>query len=100
MSLLSTFDKIFEKLVYNRLQSFITKNKVLYKFQCGFRKNHATTHALIGVMEYIYNSLDEGKYAFGIFIDLKQAFDTFSHDILPQIVDKFKHYGIGGIALK
>ena len=51
-------------------------------------------------MEYIYNSLDEGKYAFGIFIDLKQAFDTFSHDILPQIVDRFNHYGIGGIALK
>ena len=38
ISLLSIFDKIFEKIVYNRLQSFITKNKVLYKFQYGFRK--------------------------------------------------------------
>ena len=49
-SLLSILDKIFEKIAYNRLQSFITKNKVLYEFLYGFRKNHATTHALIDVM--------------------------------------------------
>ena len=96
ISLLSIFDKIFEKIVYNRLQSFITKSKVLYKFQYGFRKNHATAYALIDVMEYIYNSLDEGKYVFGIFIDLKMAFDTVSHHIL---LNKLKHYGIRGIAL-
>ena len=71
IALLSIFDKIFEKIKDNRLQSLITKNKVLYKFQYGFRKNHATTHALIDIMEYIYNSLDEGKYVFGTFIDLK-----------------------------
>ena len=47
-------------------------------------------------MEYIYNFLDEGKYVFGIFIDLKRAFDTVLHDILP---DKLKHYGIRRIAL-
>ena len=51
-------------MVYNRLQLFIIKNKVSYKFQFGFRKNHATVHALINVMEYIYNSLDEEKYVF------------------------------------
>ena len=48
-------------------------------------------------MKYIYNSLDEGKYVFGIFINLKKAFDTVSHDIL---LDKLKHYGLQGIALK
>ena len=74
----------------------MTKNKVLYKFQYGFRKNHATTHSLIDVMEYIYNSLDEGKYVFGIFIDLKKVFDTVSHHIL---LDELKHYGIREIAL-
>ena len=97
ISLLSTFDKLFEKVVYNRLQSFITKNKIIYKFQYGFRKNHATTYAFIDVMEYIYSSLEGGEYVFGIFKDLKMPYDTVSHDIL---LDKLKHYGIRGIALK
>ena len=56
------------------IPTVIYHQKVLYKFQYGFKKNHASTHALIDVMEYINNSLDEGKYVYGIFIDLK-AFD-------------------------
>ena len=51
ISLLSIIDKISEKIGYNKLQSFITKIKVLYKFQYSFRKNHTTTHALIDVIE-------------------------------------------------
>ena len=77
ISLPSIFDKIFEQIVYNRLLSFITKNKVLYEFQYGFRKSQATTYALNDVMEYIYNSLDDGKYIFKIFIDLKRHFTLF-----------------------
>ena len=32
ISLRSIFYKIFEKILYNKLQSFTTQNKVLYKF--------------------------------------------------------------------
>ena len=32
ISLRSIFYKIFEKILYNKLQSFTTKNKVFYKF--------------------------------------------------------------------
>ena len=60
-------------------------------------KSHATTHALIDVMDYTYKSLDEGKFVIGIFIDLKKAFDTVKHDVL---LDKLEHYGIRGITLK
>ena len=48
-------------------------------------------------MDYIYKSLDEGKFVIGIFIDLKKAFDTMKHDIL---LDKLEHYGIRRITLK
>ena len=97
ISLLSIFDKLLEKVMYKRISCFLSKHKILYKFQFGFRKNHATTHALIDVMDYIYKSLDEGKFVIGIFIDLKKAFDTVKHDIL---LDKLEHYGIRGITLK
>ena len=81
----------------NRLKLFLKKNNILYKYQFGFRENHSTTaHALIDLMEYINTCLDQGKYVFGIYIDLKKAFDTVRHDIL---LSKLQHYGIRGKAL-
>ena len=50
--------------MYNRLDSFLHKHKIFYKYQFGFRKKHATTNALTEVTDYIYKSLDEGNYVF------------------------------------
>ena len=97
ISLLSIFDKLFEKIMCNRLTSFLHKHEIFYKYQFGFRKNHATTNALTEVMDYIYKSLDEGNYVFGFYIDLKKAFDTVQHQILLY---KLQHYGIRGLALE
>ena len=96
ISLLSVFEKIIEKLVYKRVQSFLGKH-VLYKYQYGFRTNFSLTHALLNVLNYIYTALDEGQYVFGIYIDLKKAFDTVNHNIL---LTKLEYYGIRGLALK
>ena len=81
----------------NRLLKFLNKNNILYKYQFGFRKNHSTTHAPTEVIDYIYKSLDEGNYVFGIYIDLKKAFHTEQHQILLR---KLQHYGRRGIALE
>ena len=81
----------------NRLDSFLYKHKIFYKYHFGFRKNHATANALTEVIDYIYKSLDEGNYVFGVYIDLKKAFDTVQHYIL---LSKLPHYGIRGIAFE
>ena len=39
ISILTTFSKIFEKIIANRLISFIDKNNILTSSQYGFRKN-------------------------------------------------------------
>ena len=96
ISLQSVFDKMIEKLVYKRVQSFLSKHNVLYKYQYGFRTNFFTTHALLDVLNYIYTALDEGKYVFGIYIDLKKIFDKVNHNIL---LTKLDYYGITGLAL-
>ena len=94
ISLLSIFDKLLEKLMYNRLNPFFQKHNIFYKYQFGFRKNHATANALTEVIDYIYKSLDERNYVFGIYIDLKKTFDTVEHKIL---LHKLQYYGIRGL---
>ena len=97
ISLLSIFDKIIEKLMHKRLYEFFEEHNILYKFQFGFRKKMSTGHSLIEITEEIKESIDNGKFGCGIFIDLKKAFDTVNHDIL---LTKLEHYGVRGALLK
>ena len=48
-------------------------------------------------MNYIYKLLDEGNYVFGMYIDLKKAFDTVQYQTLLY---KLQHYGIRGLAFQ
>ena len=45
ISLLSNINRIIEKLMHERLYSFLTKHNIIYELQFGFRKKHSTTHA-------------------------------------------------------
>ena len=79
--------------MFNRVYSFLEKNKILYYLQFGFRQKHSTNHTLVDITETIREALDNGKTACGVFIDLQKAFDTVNHDILTSKLD---HYGIRG----
>ena len=46
ISVLPIFSKIFEKIIYSRLYSFLSSMNVIYRMQFGFRKNHSTSHAI------------------------------------------------------
>ena len=94
ISLLSIFDKLLEKLMYNRLSKHLNRHKLLYEYQFGFRANYSTSLALIEVLDRIYDGLDNGNTVCGVYLDLQKAFDTVSHDIL---LAKLSHYGVRGI---
>ena len=94
ISVLSCFSKLLEKLMYNRLISYIEVNKILSKHQYGFRKNRSTELAIIELVDKITKGIDQGKYTLGIFLDLSKAFDTIHHRIL---IKKLERYGIRGI---
>ena len=94
ISLLSVFNRIFERVMYSRLICFIDKHKILSPAQYGFRKNHSTQHAIIDIVDKICKNMESKKFTCGIFIDLKKAFDTVDHSIL---LSKLNHYGIRGL---
>ena len=96
ISTLPIFAKIFEKIIYSRLYSFLTSKGILHEKQFGFRKQHSTSHALNYSIDKIKNCLSNGNHVLGIFIDLSKAFDTIDHAIL---IDKLEYYGIRGRAL-
>ena len=45
ISLLSNFDKILERLIYNRLYNFLGKKEIIFSLQFGFQQTDSTNHA-------------------------------------------------------
>ena len=97
ISLLSTFNKMIEKLVFKRLISFVNKNNILSKKQFGFRSNHSTIQAVLSITDKIQRAIEEGAYSCGIFLDLSKAFDSVNHNIL---IEKLQHYGVRDLEIK
>ena len=96
VSVLPLFSKILERLMYNRLLSFVNENKILYSYQFGFRFGHSPSLALIILIDKVSKALENGEYVLGLFLDFSKAFDTVNHTILYQ---KLEYYGIRGTCL-
>jgi len=95
ISLLPVFNRIFEKLMYNRSKVYLDEQGVFYKSQYGFRDKHSTQHTILDLISQIQTNMDHKLFSCGIFIDLREAFDTVNHSILLE-----KHYGVRGIVNK
>ena len=96
ISLLPICGKIFEKLIYDNLYTYIYGNNFISDKQSGYRKGDSTVKQLISITHEIYKAFDESKELRAVFLDISRAFDRVWHD---GLLHKLKQFGIHGEVL-
>lgn len=96
ISVVSNIAKIFEKCMVSRLQNHSLSHNIISPKQFGFRQNCSTENALFHFTNKIHEHLNKNEKTLAIFLDLAKAFDSISHELL---LEKMEKYGIRGVAL-
>ena len=81
--------KLLELLLF--FHKYLLENKIYYAKQFGFQVVHSTDHAIIQLVDQIFQAYENNLSTLGVFIDLSKAFETVDHKILLK---KLELYGI------
>ena len=93
ISLLSPLNKIFEKMLYKRINDYFERFQLFTPHQYGFRKNSSTSLAIYDLIENEMEARDKNLATCAIYLDLQKCFDSVDREILLK---KLSHYGIRG----
>ena len=66
------------------IQIYEYLNKVISKWQCGFRQGYSAQQCLLVKVEKWKQYLDNGGVSRALFTDLSKAFDYILHDLLIE----------------
>ena len=91
ITLFPTQCKIYEMILFNRLEKFAADNKYFSELQFGFHKGVGCIEASFTILETISHMLERGSKVFSCFLDVRKAFDTVWIDGLL-----FKLFGLNG----
>ena len=69
------------------MQKQLDENKILYRFQSGFRKYFSTDSCLSYVNNKITTGFESGLHTGMILTDLQKAFDTINQEILINKIE-------------
>ena len=97
VSILTSFNKVIEKILYRRIMNFVTINKLIYSKQYGFREKSNTEVAAVELINDIRQNIDAKKKVSLVMMDVKKAFDSVS---TRQLLKSLERAGIRGIVLE
>lgn len=89
ISLLNTLSKLLERIVLNRLLTFINLNNIMNIYQSGFRKYHQTKDQILRLIQAIRSGFNRNLNTGAVFIDIEKAFDKVWH---RGLLYKLKNY--------
>ena len=75
ITLLSTFGKLFSRILNNRLTEWAEEYHIYVEAQAGFRKHMGTIDNIFVLHGVINHLLNENKKLYAAFIDFTKAFD-------------------------
>lgn len=80
ISLLPHISKLVERIIKNRIISFLHVHNVLVNEQFGFREGHSTIDQLARIVNIITENFNNKKHTGALLLDIEKAFDTMWHE--------------------
>ena len=80
ISLISSIMKLFERVIEQRLRSYLEDIGFINKYQSGFRQNKSTDDHLFRLSQSVMESFNRREHVVAAFLDVEKAFDNVWHN--------------------
>ena len=67
LSLLPSFSKILERLMYNRLHNYLKQNNIIHEKQFNFQGGHSTSDAIVQLVDKFFDSFEKEQFTLGLY---------------------------------
>ena len=74
--------KILERIIFNKMFSFLIEKNLISSNQSGFRPGNSCFKQLLSITHEIYKSFDNEFEVKGVFLYISKAFDEVWHEVL------------------
>ena len=80
ISLMSSIMKLFERVIEQRLHSYLEDIGFMNKYQSGFKRHKSTDDHLFGLSQSVMESFNRKEHLVAAFLDVEKAFNNVLHN--------------------